>query len=135
MSTLTPGATVNVAGTLNQLEILRNAHLAGPDTGIRTGLDLNVLNVGGYLTMTDGASVQIGRDLGLIDQPASGTGLGGRGARIDGGVLVDVGSVFRINRSLAGPFLDLGDFVGTSRFSVANAFPPDRFLVVGNAIP
>ncbi|MEW4566716.1 hypothetical protein AB1L88_02500 [Tautonia sp. JC769] len=135
LAEMEPGAAINVAGTLNQLEILRTAHLAGPDTGIRTGLDLNVLNVGGYLTMTDGASVEIGRDLGLIDQPASGTGLGGRGARIDGGVLVDVGSVFRINRSLAGPFLDLGDFVGTSRFSVANPFPPDRFLVVGNAIP
>lgn len=130
-----PGGSIQVDGILNQLEVLRSAHFAGAGTGITTGLDLNVLNVGGFLTLSEGANIRIGRDLGLIEQPTNGTGRGGRGARVDGGVFIGEGSEFRIDRQLAGPFLDLGDFVGTSRFSVANGIPPGSLIVLGASIP
>jgi hypothetical protein len=132
---LGPGASINVGGTLNQLEILRSAHLAGAGTGITVGQDLNALNVGGFLTLSDGASFQIGRDLGLLPQAASGTGRGGQGARIDGGVFIGEGSAWGIGRRLAGSLLDLGDFVGTSRFQVADGIPAGSFLVLGNQVP
>lgn len=132
---LLPGASVNVGGTLNQLEVLRSANLAGADTGITTGLDLNVLNVGGFLTLSEGANVRIGRDLGLIEQAASGTGRGGQGARVDSGVLINEGSEFAIGRSLAGQFVDLGDFVGLSRFRVANGIPPGSLVILGGRVP
>jgi hypothetical protein len=131
---LEPGASINVGGTLNQLEVLRSAHLAGAGTGITVAQDLNVLNVGGFLTLSDGANFQIGRDLGLIAQAASGTGRGGQGARIDSGVFIGEGSAWGIGRSLAAPLLDLGDFVGTSRFQVANGIREGFFLVVGTEV-
>ncbi|QDV32318.1 hypothetical protein [Tautonia plasticadhaerens] len=135
LADLEPGASVSVGGTLNQLEVLRSAHLAGAGTGINTGLDLNVLNVGGFLTLNDGAGIRVGRDLGLIEQAASGTGRGGRGARIDGGVFIAEGSRWSIDRTLAAAVLDLGDFVGTSRFVVGNGIPTGGLVVVGTSIP
>ncbi|RUL81326.1 hypothetical protein [Tautonia sociabilis] len=135
LAELTPGSSIQVGGTLNQLEVLRSANFAGAGTGISTGLDLNVLNVGGYLTLAEGANITIGRDLGLVEQAASGTGRGGQGARIDGGVLIAEGSQWRIVRNLAAPLVDLGDFVGASRFNVGNPFPASYFQVVGTIVP
>ena len=134
LAELSPGASIVTGGTVDQLEVLRSAHLAGDGTGITIGQDLNVLNVGEFLTISDGANVQVGRDLGLIAQAASGTGRGGRGARVDGGVYIGPGSSFGIGRNLAAQFLVLGDFVGRSRFQAANTSPGASVLVFGNTV-
>ena len=134
LAELGPGASVIAGGTVDQLEVLRSAHLAGPGTGITVGQDLNVLNVGEFLTLSDGANVRVGRDLGLIAQASSGTGRGGRGGRVDGGVFIGPDSSFGIGRNLAGQFLVLGDFVGRSRFQSASTSPGGSVLVFGNTV-
>ncbi len=91
--------------------------LSGAGTGITIGRDLNLLNVGGNITLADGANFTIDRNLGLVPQPPKGTGTGSNilslnftsvansivtvsipsvGSYIQGNVNVNPGSVFAI---------------------------------------
>ena len=45
-------------------------------TSINIGRDLNLLNVGGNIELSNGAQFIIGRNLGLVSQPPKGTGTG-----------------------------------------------------------
>jgi hypothetical protein len=71
-----PGASITTGGDVNTLDVLNSITLSGAGTGINIGRDLNLLNVGGNLTVENGANFIIGRNLGLIPQPPKGTGTG-----------------------------------------------------------
>jgi hypothetical protein len=73
---LLPGASITTGGDLNTLDLLNSAELSGPGTGIFVGRDLNLLNVGGNVTFTNGAVAEIGRNFGVTSQPPKGTGTG-----------------------------------------------------------
>jgi len=134
LTRMTPPASINVGGTLNTLDILHGADFAGPGSGLFIGRDLNSLTVNEDFVVRDGAQVSIGRDLGLLAQPAKGTGPAGQGARFNGDLIIGPGSTFFINRNLGAPvgvnagtnqvqltvgeFSVLGDFAGTSRLGI-----------------
>jgi hypothetical protein len=73
---LLPGAIISTGGDVQTLDILNSATLSGPGTGVFIGRDLNLLNIGGDLTITNGANFIVGRNLGLVPQPPKGTGTG-----------------------------------------------------------
>ena len=75
-SQLLPGASITTGGDVNTLDVLTGAALSGAGTGVFIGRDLNLLNVGGDLTLSNGAVFSIGRNLGLLPQPPKGTGTG-----------------------------------------------------------
>jgi hypothetical protein len=115
---LLPGASIQVGhngfnhgvlgqGDLNTLDVLKGVTLtAGP--GIAVGRDLNAFNVGGGVTLLNGASLLVGRDIGLTAQPAKGSGLAGRGAFIQGDLIIGPGSQVNVGRSLDAPFIVQG---------------------------
>ncbi len=135
LAELAPGASVIHGGTLNQLEILNEAVLAGEGTGIAIGEDLNVLNVGQSLAFSDGASLRVGRDLGAIFQEPDGTGLGGQGAQIFGDLIIADGSEFFINRNVSGPIFVRGDLVGAANIGVGGNLPNGFISVLGDITP
>ena len=61
---------------MQTLDIANSATLSGAGTGVFVGRDLNLLNVGGNLEITNGANFIVGRNLGFIPQPPKGTGTG-----------------------------------------------------------
>ena len=61
---------------MKTLDVLNGIDLSGSGTGINIGRDLNLLNVGGGITLSNGANFIIGRNLGLVSQPPKGTGTG-----------------------------------------------------------
>ena len=73
---IVPGASITTGGDLQTLDVFNNIDLSGAGTGITIGRDLNLLNVGGIITLSNGANFIIGRNLGLIPQPPKGTGTG-----------------------------------------------------------
>ena len=144
---LLPGANIQTGGDLNTLDILQGATLSGAGTGVSIGRDLNLLNVGGTLSMTNGATFTIGRDLGLVSQPPKGTGTGSNvlllnfnslatftvtnvilppsvGAYIQGNVIVGPGSAFTIGRNIDNTMYIEGGVIGFSRILVNAASTP-----------
>ncbi len=144
---LLPGATIQTGGDVNTLDILEGATLSGAGTGISIGRDLNLLNIGGSLSVTNGATFTIGRDLGLVPQPPKGTGTGSNvlllnfnslatttvnnvilppsvGAYIQGNVLVGPGSAFTIGRQIDNTMYIEGSFQGFSRILVNASTSP-----------
>lgn len=115
---LLPGALIDIAGDLDTLDVFVDANLAGPGTGIFVGRDLNWTNVRGDLTVSNGAAVSVGRDVGLVAQAAKGTGSGGQGILVQGNFTIAPESAVIINRDLAGPMTIQGNFNGYSRFVV-----------------
>jgi hypothetical protein len=114
-----PGASITTGGDVNTLDVLNDISLSGAGNNISIGRDLSLLNVGGALTLSDGANFIVGRNLGLVSQPPKGTGTGSNilslnftavagstlqlttqipsvGAYIEGSVVVNPGSVFSI---------------------------------------
>src|SRR5262249_31612783 len=73
---LLPGAIISTGGDVQTLDILGPATLSCAGTGVFIGRDLNLLNIGGNLEITNGANFIIGRNLGLVPQPPKGTGTG-----------------------------------------------------------
>ncbi|MGO9913160.1 MAG: hypothetical protein ACLQIB_00375 [Isosphaeraceae bacterium] len=114
---LLPGAVISTGGDLQTLDIAGSATLSGAGTGVFVGRDLNLLNVGGNLEITNGANFIVGRNFGLIPQPPKGTGTGSDilalnftlatgstitqtipsvGASIGGNIAITPGSIFGI---------------------------------------
>ncbi len=114
---LLPGAVISTGGSVQTLDIFGSATLSGTGTGVFVGQDLNLLNVGGNLEITNGANFIVGRNLGLVPQPPKGTGTGSGilalnftiasgstitqtipsvGAAIGGNIAINPGSVFGI---------------------------------------
>jgi hypothetical protein len=76
LDAILPGASIVTGGDVDTLDVLNQIDLSGAGTGITIGRDLNLLNVGGSITLSNGASFQIDRNLGLVSQPPKGTGTG-----------------------------------------------------------
>ncbi len=75
-NSLLPGATITTGGDLNTLDVLTGANLSGSGTGIHIGRDLNLVNVGNNLALSNGATLTVGRFLGTTPQPPKGTATG-----------------------------------------------------------
>ncbi len=116
-SALRPGASIQVGGDLNTLDVFNEINLTtGP--GITVGRDLNSLSVGRELGLTGGAAIVVGRDVGLNVQPAKGTGPSGRGVFAEGSIIIGPGSSFVIGRDLVGSLVTEGNLIGSSRIFI-----------------
>ncbi len=76
LAAILPGASIVTGGDVATFDVANQIDLSGPGTGITIGRDINLLNVGGSITLSDGAGFFIGRNLGLLSQPPKGTGTG-----------------------------------------------------------
>jgi len=146
---LLPGATISTGGDLQTLDILNSATLSGPGTGVFVGRDLNLLNVGGNLDITNGANFIVGRNFGLIPQPPKGTGTGSDilalnftlasgstitqtipsvGGAIQGNIAITPGSVFGIGSLIHNTMYVVGSVTLSRMFiffgSASQANPP-----------
>ena len=88
-----PGATIVTGGDLNTLDVYNNASFNTPNTGLRIGRDLNAVNVGGNLSITNGATFQVARDLGAFAQGAKGSGPAGQGIIVIGNFTAGTGAI------------------------------------------
>ncbi len=150
-----PGASITTGGDVNTLDVLDSASLSGAGTGIFIGRDLNLLNIGGTLTLSGGAQFSIGRNLGLVSQPPKGTGTGSNvlllnfnqlantitsvstpsaiGTFIQGDVVINPGSEFTVGSNIINPMYVEGSISGTSRLLVNAGTPPGvspKFLTI-----
>jgi hypothetical protein len=135
-SAILPGASITTGGDIQTLDVLNNIDLSGAGTGISVGRDLNLLNVGGGITISNGANFNIARNLGLIPQAPKGTGTGSNvlslnytnvsnsivtvsipsvGSFIQGNVAVSPGSVFGIGGQIYNTMFVAGNVSGYSR--------------------
>jgi hypothetical protein len=126
-----PGGSINVGGDLDTLDIFNDANFS-QSIGLKVGQDLNWAEIGGSLTVNDGANVTIGRDLGLLAQAAKGSGNAGQGLFVNGNLTVSAPSRFSIGRNLGSPptvsapipfsgILVNGNLSGASRFSIGGS--------------
>lgn len=134
---LYPGATINVAGDLNTLDVFNQAAFAGPGTGIHVGRDLNLMNVGMSLILENGATMTVGRDLGEVAQSGKGSGPGGVGILVSGDVIVGNTSLMAVSRYvgplISGPAVNIrGNLIGYSNIS-SNILASS--LVYGTTLP
>ena len=116
---IVPGASITTGGDVDTLDVYNGITLTG--TNINIGRDLNLLNVGGNISLSNGSQFDIGRNLGLVSQPPKGTGTGTNvltlnytsvansiitvtipavGSYIQGSVDVAPGSVFNIGGNI-----------------------------------
>ena len=114
---MSPGASIVVPSDLNTLDVLTDATLSGPQTGIFTGRDLNWFDIGGNLTLENESRIFVGRDLGLVAQGAKGTGPAGRGMLIQGNLVLNPGTNFTVNRFVDVALIVRGFFAGTNQAS------------------
>jgi hypothetical protein len=150
LGAILPGASITTGGDVQTLDVLNNIDLSGPGTGITIGRDLNLLNVGAGITLSNGANFNIGRNLGLIAQPPKGTGTGSNvlslnftnvsnsiitvtipsvGSFIQGNVNISPGSVFALGGIIYNTMYVEGAVIGYSRLlqnfgTAAQASPP-----------
>jgi hypothetical protein len=73
---INPGASITVNGTLNTLDVLQGITLNAANQKIVIGRDLNLLNVGQNIELSNGSQIVVGRDMGATLQPPKGTGTG-----------------------------------------------------------
>lgn len=104
-------ARIDVASTINTLDVLTAAEFRGPNAGIYTVGDLNLLNVNNDLILSDGAALSIGRDLGALTQRPKGTGQGGSGANIQGNLRLNNGARIVVQRSFQSPITVQGNVI------------------------
>jgi hypothetical protein len=145
---IVPGGSITVGGDVNTLDVLNGIDLSGAGTGIFIGRDLNLLNVGGNLTLSNGAVFSVGRNVGLLSQPPKGTGTGSNvltlnfnslqnttitvslppsvGAFIQGNVIIDTAnnSAVLIGNNIFNTFYVEGGVIGFSHFLVNTASTP-----------
>ncbi len=157
-NSINPGASIDVGGTLNTLDVLQGITLGQSATSssqakpgiISIGGDLNLLNVGQNITLSDDSQFHIGRDLGLVNQPPKGTGTGTDvltlnfvsientittvttpppvGSFIQGNVIINAGSEFSLGRDIVNPMYVEGAITGFSRMLVDTATSPPGVL-------
>jgi hypothetical protein len=167
-----PGASITVGnvnsaqGTLNTLDVLQSITLGtnGPGTGtsIQIGRDLNLLNVGGNITLENGSQILVGRNLGATLQPPKGTGTGSNvltlnfstiantittvsppssvSGFIQGSINIDATSSFVVVGSIFYPLYIIGDVNGSNRIAFlggakSTAFNPFPLDIQGTATP
>ncbi len=147
---LLPGALIETGNDLNTLDIFNSATLSGANTGIFVNQDLNLLNIGGNLTIQNGANVSVGRDIGNTPQPPKGSGTGSNvlqvlytftsaiatgeplvGAYILGNVTIDPTSSFTVGRQIDQLIYVLGNLSGKARVTP----PPLIYNAPSNAPP
>ncbi len=145
---LAPGASITTGGDVNTLDILDGADLSGAGTGVFIGRDLNLLNVGADLDLSNGAVFSIGRNLGLVSQPPKGTGTGSNvltlnfnslanttitvslppsvGAFIQGNLVIDTanGSSFLIGNNIFNTMYIEGGVIGFSGLLITTSVSP-----------
>ncbi|QEH32899.1 hypothetical protein OJF2_13840 [Aquisphaera giovannonii] len=141
-NSIQPGASINMGGTLNTLDVLQGINL-NTGSSLSIGRDLNLLNVGGDINLSNGSQFLIGRDLGAILQPPKGTGSGSNvlslnqslvgttstvqepsvGAFIQGGINIGPGSAFVIGRQVDTPMYVIGNVTGASRLVIPATGP------------
>jgi len=131
-----PGASINVGGTLNTLDVLQGITLnTGTNSNITIGRDLNLLNVGQNITLENGSFIKIDRHLGAVLQPPKGTGTGSNvlslnlpatttqvaqapqtavSGYIQGSVNIGVGSSFTVGGEIFYPLYIIGNVTGTN---------------------
>lgn len=147
---LLPGASITTGGDLNTLDILQGIHLSGSNSNIQIGRDLNLLNAGQDVVLENGASILVGRDLGLTVQPPKGTGTGSNvltlnaplvgtnyvgpalesvSAYIQGDFIINPGSRFVVGREVDNKIYIGGDLAGASRITMPVGSP---FEIRGN---
>jgi hypothetical protein len=145
-----PGASITTGGDVQTLDVLNGIDLSGAGTGISIGRDLNLLNVGGSISLSNDANFIIGRNLGLVSQPPKGTGTGTNvlslnytsvansivtvtipsvGSYIEGSVDINPGSVFGIGGQIYNTMYVEGSVNGYSQLfqhfgTPAQANPP-----------
>ncbi len=147
-ASILPGASITTGGDVNTLDVLDGIDLSGAGTGIFIGRDLNLLNVGTNITLSDGAVFSIGRNLGLVSQPPKGTGTGTNfltlnfnsianttitvavpppvGAYIQGNVVIDTanGSAFLIGNNIYNTMYIEGGIIGFSGMLINTSGTP-----------
>jgi hypothetical protein len=139
LEAILPGGSITTGGDVNTLDVLNGIDLSGTGKGISIGRDLNLLNVGTNITLSNGANFLVGRDFGLVPQPPKGTGTGSDilalnftavtgttfivtipsvGSFIQGNVVINPGSVFGIGRQLHNTMFIDGSVNGFSRLFI-----------------
>jgi hypothetical protein len=143
-----PGASIRTSGDVNTLDVLNGLTLSGAGTGIFIGRDLNLLNVGSDLKISNGAVFSVARNLGLAPQPPKGTGTGSNvlllnfntlqnvtvsvtlpsplGAFIQGNLIINTasGSAFLIGNTIFNDVLIEGGIIGFSGLLINAATSP-----------
>jgi hypothetical protein len=119
------GGSINVGGDLDTLDVSNSADFSG-SIGLNVGQDLNWFEVGGDLTIENGANMVVGREIGTTGQAAKGSGLAGQGLFVNGNLTIGTGSVIAVGRAI-GPFglLINGNASGLSRLFVNGVPLPD----------
>ena len=152
-----PGPSITVGGSLNTLDVLQGITLSAPDEFIHIGRDLNLLNVGGDITLENGSSIKIDRHLGAILQPPKGTGTGSDvlslnlpstttlvatppqtavSGYIQGNVTIGSTSSFIVVGEIFYPLYIIGNVTGIITIgSVKSTAEPDPLLIQGTATP
>lgn len=124
-----PGASINVGGSLNTLDVANAVNMTG-NGSIVVGGNLNLFNVGQDLNLSNGSSVLIGGTLGLLPQLAKGSGSGSNVLALNqssttGGLatvsLPNVAAYIQGSMNLS----------NTSVFQVTNGIQPGSILFVG----
>ena len=134
-----PGAAIRTGGDVNILNVLNDLTLTGENNVVAIGRDLNSFTVGGNITLSNGADFVVGRDVGLNPQFHQGTApdTTGLSAIITGNITINPGSKFVITRNVDLPFEVQGSIFGASNFSI-NAvplpLPRQPLLYVGGTI-
>ncbi len=144
LDAILPGASITTGGDVETLDVLNQIDLSGSGTGITIGRDLNILNTGGGITLSDGANFQISRNLGLVSQPPKGTGTGSNvlslnytsvangivsvtipsvGSFIQGGITINPGSLFTMGGNIYNTMYSEGTINGYSRLYINYGLP------------
>lgn len=107
----TGAARIEVAATINTIDILTSASFSGANAGIYTVGDLNALNTVNDLSLSNGATLTIGRDLGAVPQLAKGTGKAGVGANIGANLSLSSGARINVVRNYDAPITVQGNVI------------------------
>jgi hypothetical protein len=148
LDAILPGGSITTGGDVNTLDVLNGIDLSGAGTSITIGRDLNLLNVGGDLQLSNGATFNIGRNLGLVSQPPKGTGTGSNiltlnfntlensinsvnipapvGSFIQGNLIIDTanGSAFLIGNQIFNTMYIEGGIIGFSGLLITTNTAP-----------
>ena len=131
-NSLSPGASINVAGTLFTLDGYNKVTLDG-GTGIVVSQDLDAMTVGSTLSLVNGAAIRVGRDLGAVYQAGKGSGPAGIGLTVNGDLIVSNGGTIEVGRYIGGPTFTFQNVIRGSAygFSTLPAYVQANTVVYG----